>query len=226
MIRPLRAIARYLFSFRTRRILQFELFKLRPKLFGPRKQRVPAHSRLHLGCGTRKLPGWVNVDLSGADVNIDLAIRPFPFTSESFESVVSQHVVEHLDVEDEVFPVLSEIFRVLKPGGEFWVSTPDMEKLCRDYVETGGKKLHEYVMWRDPLSLPEGAPERFVLNRMFHQRGEHKNLFDFELLKWALEKAGFTSVTRVNEEDLLARFPDFPPRNDEIELLAVKCVKP
>lgn len=181
---------------------------------------------MHLGSGSRRLPGWVNVDLAGADVNIDLTVRPFPFESASFDAVVSQHVIEHLDIEDEAFPVLHEVYRVLKSGGEFWVSTPDMEKLLKYYFEDGCSKLHAYVMQRDPVSLPDGVPERFVVNRLFYQRGEHKNLFDFELLKWALEKSGFVNIARVDESDLLARFPSFAPRNDEIELLAVKCNKP
>lgn len=226
MSRPIRALARFLFSFRTRTIIRFELSKLRPKLFGPRKRRKPAHPLMHLGSGFRRLSGWVNVDLAGADINIDLTIRPFPFVSESFDAVVSQHVIEHLDIEDEVFPALHEVYRVLKSGGEFWVSTPDMEKLLKYYFEDGCNKLHEYVMRRDPLSLPDGVPKRFVVNRLFYQRGEHKNLFDFELLKWTLETCGFTDVKRVNEADLLKRFPGFPARDDEIELLAVHCIKP
>lgn len=221
-----RNIARFLFSYRTRNAVKFELTRLRAKIFGPRSQRKPAFPLMHLASGSRRLPGWVNVDLAGADINIDMTARPFPFVSNSFDAVVTQHLIEHLDIEEEVFPVFDEVFRVIKPGGELWLSTPDMEKICKHYMSDGGQELYQYMMKRDPLSWPEGLPPRFIMNRFFYQRGEHKNLFDFELMKWTLKKCGFADVLRVNEADLLKRFPGFPARYDDLEVLSVKCTKP
>jgi predicted SAM-dependent methyltransferase len=222
----LRPLMRLLFSSRTRNVMRLDLARSRARIFGPRRFRPPAIPRMHLGSGSRKLPGWLNVDLAGADINIDMTARPFPFPDCAFEAVVSQHLIEHLDIEDEVFPVFREVCRVLKPGGELWLSTPDMEKLCRQYLRDGAEDFYRYVQDRDPLSMPAGVPARFVLNTAFFQRGMHKNLFDLELLTWTLEKCGFSHVTRVTEEDLLRRFPDFPPRNDEIEVLSIRCTKP
>lgn len=224
--RLFRPLARYAFSDRTRVAVKFDLVRLRARLFGPRRILSPSSKRMHLGSGATYLPGWVNVDIAGADVNVDLTARPLPFATDFFEAVVSQHLIEHLDFESEVFPVLRELLRVLQPGGELWLSTPDMEKLCRLYLQTGGTGLYEYIRDRDPLSLPAEAPPAFALNTAFFQRGLHKNLFDFTLLTWVLEKAGFAEITRVGEQDLLDRFPGFPPRNDEVEVLAIRCRKP
>lgn len=210
----------------TKSVVKFEMVRRRTKWTNSSKQRPPASPLMHLASGGRYVPGWLNVDLFDADVHVDIAKQPLPFADSSFEAIVCQQLIEHLDIEEEVFPALSEVRRVLKPGCEFWVSCPDIEKMCREYLKDGGKSLYDYVKERDPSSLPTGLPHQFVINRMFYQRGEHKNLFDFALMKWTLEKAGFENIRRVSEADLLARYPDFPARDDEIELLAVCCSKP
>jgi predicted SAM-dependent methyltransferase len=223
---PLRRLGRYVFSDWTRRAIKFDLLRLRAKLRGPRRYRKPSSPLMHLGSGSNYVKGWVNVDVAGADVNIDLTARPLPFFDNCFEAVVSQHLIEHLDLETETFALLRESLRVLKPGGELWLSTPDLAKICRHYLEDGAHALSEYVRHRDPLSLPADAPERFVVNTLFFQRGYHRNLFDFELLSWALTRGGFGDIQRVDEKDLSERFPAFPPRNDDYEVLMVRCRKP
>ena len=221
-----RSIARTLFSERTKTAVKFDLLRLRTRMFGTRGIQIPRSPRMHLGSGYRRLAGWVNVDMMGADINIDMTARPFPFQDNVFEAVVSQHLIEHLDFESEVLPVFREVFRVLKPGGELWLSTPDMAKICHQYMADGGATLHKYILERDPRSLPQDALPSFAVNTMFFQRGLHKNLLDFALLEWILKKCGFAAITRVTENDLLARFPDFPPRNDDFEALSIRCNKP
>lgn len=59
--------------------------------------------------------GRVSVEVSGA--------TKLPFQDASFDTVVSWEVIEHIPVgtEKEMF---SEVNRVLKPGGSFYLSTP------------------------------------------------------------------------------------------------------
>lgn len=66
-------------------------------------------------------------------------------------------------------------------------------------------------------------PPQEMINRIFHQGGEHKNLFDFELLSWALKKAGFGSGEQVGEADFLNCFPEFPRRADDYHSLYVRA---
>jgi SAM-dependent methyltransferase len=220
-----RKLARFLWASRTRILIKFDLQRLRSRLFAPHRIIRPEQTKLHLGSGSKRLQGWLNADLAGADVNLDIGVNRFPFVNDTFESVVCQHVVEHLDMEDELLHMLREVRRVMKPGGEFWIATPDLEKICRGYVNEKAQSLFDYVLERDPLSLTPDAPPQNVVNTSFYERGLHKNLFDFDILAWVLKRCGFTTVARVAEHDLLERFPDFPPRNDDLESLYVRCVK-
>lgn len=65
----------------------------------------------------------VNIDPEyGCDLVFDVQ-KPFPLESNSFDTVVSMNVLEHIF---DFHPVFSEVHRVLKPGGTFASSTPFM----------------------------------------------------------------------------------------------------
>lgn len=53
---------------------------------------------------------------------VQCAVPPLPFEDESFDCVVSFQVIEHIRRDKEF---VSEVCRVLKPGGRFIVSTPN-----------------------------------------------------------------------------------------------------
>ncbi len=81
-------------------------------------------TRLNLGCGADILDGYVNVDLvrlDGVDVVHDMNVQPWPFEENSFDEIVANHVLEHLD---DVIGALREIWRVSKPGGIIKIRTP------------------------------------------------------------------------------------------------------
>ena len=185
---------------------------------------TPPSRRLHFGCGARRIPGWLNVDVVGSEFDIDLA-APLPWKDASFDCIVSQQVIEHLDIESEVMPLFGELARVSRTGAEVWLSCPDMAKVCRAYFEDNGQQLLEDRRSRVAVPWPDGMPYSQMLNIMFHQGNEHKNLYDFSLLKWLLEKHGFASVEHVNESALLSRFPEFPVRNDDFHALYVRAVR-
>ena len=98
-----------------------------------------------------------------------------------------------------------------------------MEKICRSYFEHRGVDLLEDRRTRWPDFTLQGMPQQQMINVYFHQRGQHKNLYDFELLKWALEQGGFVGVERKAEEDLLTRFPELPARYDDYSSLYVQA---
>lgn len=71
---------------------------------------------LDIGCGWRKTPGAVGMDVlaeSAADVVADLNER-WPFPDGRFDRIFANHVLEHVP---DVIHVIDEAWRVLTPGG-------------------------------------------------------------------------------------------------------------
>lgn len=85
-------------------------------------------TKLNLGCGRFPKPGFVNVDwvkAPGVDVIHDLTRLPYPFEDSTFERIEADHVLEHLP---EVFEVMAELHRLLKPGGELVLRVPHFSR--------------------------------------------------------------------------------------------------
>jgi len=68
---------------------------------------------LELGCVPKKLwPRSVAVDVNSsavADVLHDLNVFPYPFPDNSFDVVIAEHVIEHLD---DVVRVVEDMHRI------------------------------------------------------------------------------------------------------------------
>ncbi len=72
---------------------------------------------LDVGCGLRKTPGAIGMDVNprtGADVIHDLDDVPYPFADDAFDEVVGIHVIEHVH---DPMAVMAELHRVTRPGG-------------------------------------------------------------------------------------------------------------
>jgi SAM-dependent methyltransferase len=194
----------------------------------------------------RKYAGWLNIDLKNSDYNVDVAAGRLPWAGGSFHVIISLHFIEHLDLLDECLPLLFELHRLLCPGGELWLACPDMEKVCRAYLTGKLNQLLEDRRRRWPaydVGLPsrrrplESIPSRqkelvhhlplaYMVNDYFHQYGEHRNLYDEEILTWALATAGFMDVQRVDERALRSRFPEIWLKGDDCESIYIRAVKP
>ena len=221
----MKTLLKSLVSYEARQALRFDAQRWRARCRAPfTRPRGPLPEQLHVGCGTRRVAGWLNVDLAGSDQDVDLS-RPLPWARGHFRAVVSQHVIEHLELRRELIPLLRELRRVCRAGAEIWLSTPDLEVVCRGYLADRGRalvadRLSRHPGWEKQFA---GVPVQQVVNYLFHQMGQHKNLFDLELLAWALAQGGFGSCERVREADLLACFPEFPPRHDDAQSLCVRA---
>jgi predicted SAM-dependent methyltransferase len=212
------------FSPRTVSLMRFDALRQRARISNPSENIDPSETKLHVGCGKRLVPGWLNVDVAGTECTVDLACGCLPWRDGVFDAIVSQHVIEHLELMDEVLPLLLELRRVAKPGAEIWLSCPDLEKACRSYLDHKGADLLEDFITRFPELKEWREIPSHMINSLFDQQGEHKNLFDFDLLRWTCNKAGFVDCTRMQEADLLDRFPEFPRRNDDSHSIYVRAV--
>lgn len=96
-------------------------------------------SLLIVGAG----PTGVNIGDSMRDhydihtLDIDERVEPhtvgdmldMPFKDEQFNAVLSTHCLEHVKP-IQVFKALNEMYRVIKPGGEFYLTVPNLDLAC------------------------------------------------------------------------------------------------
>ena len=78
---------------------------------------------LDIGCGRKKYPGSIGVDMSPAgqaDVLCDWT-KTLPFRDSSFDEVRMIHIIEEVD---DIFRMLGEAHRVAKPGARVVIVTP------------------------------------------------------------------------------------------------------
>jgi hypothetical protein len=104
--------------------------------------------RLNLGCGGRPLADYINVDMDSLDqirarypdrtyaddlIVANLDIFNLPFEDDSVEEVRAEALIEHLPFIDEP-RFFREIVRVLKPGGQLYLTTVDFEKAAAQWL--------------------------------------------------------------------------------------------
>jgi predicted SAM-dependent methyltransferase len=78
--------------------------------------------KLNVGCGDKKVEGYVNVDVVGnPDKVCDLSTFPWPFEDNSADEIFAEHFLEH--VKDFEATIL-EIHRILKPNGKLCFRVP------------------------------------------------------------------------------------------------------
>lgn len=155
------------------------------------------YQRVHLGCGTKFIPGWIHIDAQSYDhIDFQQTIDTLPmFTDNSIDEIYACHVLEHIGRRDFI-RVLLEWNRVLKPAGTIRVSVPDWDAIIAEYQSSGGKNIH------DVMGLVVGG-QRDVWDF-------HCIIFNFMLLKQALEYCGFEKVSRYDSQTFLpADFDDY-----------------
>lgn len=160
---------------------------------------------LNIGCGPKSKsrlhrafhgPEWDEVRL-----DIDKSVEPdivgsivdmWEVPTASFDAVWSSHNVEHLHAH-EVQPAFREIRRVLKPGGFFFVTCPDVEVVARlitegkldepAYVSSAGPITPIDILFGHGASIASG--QRYMA---------HNTAFSLKRLGDQLVAAGFTEA--------------------------------
>lgn len=147
--------------------------------------------KFNIGCGGVKPEGWINTDKS-----YNLFLSGFALTSwiykESKKSkvtylnlnspwgiedncadvVYASHILEHLRPESRKLFV-EEVSRILKKGGVLRIVVPDLEALCRVYLdklEKGDKDASSYLLYWMNLHQDHLYPKNRPL---------YKKIYDF-----------------------------------------------
>jgi len=138
--------------------------------------------KLHLGCGSRYIPGFTHVDIHPAD-HIDLVcgVDRLPAIADgAAELVYACHVLEHFHRRD-TRRVLQEWYRVLKWGGTLRIAVPDLPALFELYI-------HDKV----ELSSVIGP----LYGRQDDLYNVHYTGFDFKTIWNDLDSVGFRDVRK------------------------------
>ncbi|HWY36413.1 MAG TPA: methyltransferase domain-containing protein, partial [Nitrosopumilaceae archaeon] len=93
---------------------------------------------------SQKLKSYINIDVEQKckpNKVLDFVRKPLPYKDGSIDEVVLFHTIEHIQKKFH-FSLFKSIFRVLKIGGSFIVSYPDL-------VETATRWLKNYQGKRD-----------------------------------------------------------------------------
>lgn len=148
--------------------------------------------KLHVGCGSVRIPGYVNVDiryLPNVDVvdNAELLRR---FNKETITEIYTCHVLEHFS-RWRVKTVLKRWYDLLQPKGILTISVPDFEAIVRRYQEKGNME--------ELIGLLYGGQE--------YKENSHYYCWDYKSLKRDLEKVGFVKIRRYTWQT--SNFKDF-----------------
>ena len=139
--------------------------------------------KLHLGCGTVRLEGFVNIDhrpTSATDLECDIV--QLPFHDDTVDRIETYHVIEHLG-RHEVPQALREWHRVLKPGATLVIECPDFDGAVREYLDGDEGRIDNIF----GLQRFDGDTHRFGYN--------------VARLERLLTKCGFSEVSRGEPQD-------------------------
>ncbi len=119
---------------------------------------------LNIGCGNRTYseypPGHqcINYDNRAELTHVDIlgdARNLEKFQSEEFDYILASDIIEHFPIA-ETSKIITEWMRVLKPGGIIEFRLPDLETICKDYVnkssqnrtdKPGDVPITEFFSW-------------------------------------------------------------------------------
>jgi predicted SAM-dependent methyltransferase len=148
-------------------------------------------NRLEIGGGPHAQTGFLHVDIDPGAHHLEWVAPAWdlPLPDGWASEIVAVHALEHVEPA-RLVETLAEWRRVLAPSARVQVHVPNGPALMRAFTERPvpekwpiiGSILGMYCSpdVRDPSGL--------------HHRSDHQLIFDLDLLRWALETAGFRDV--------------------------------
>ena len=150
--------------------------------------------KLHLGCGSVILDGWVNIDAEpykNKVVAMKLPAGLKKFKNDSARYIYVSHLLEHLEYRTEALELVRECHRVLIPGGILRIVVPGIERIIRAYVNND----EDFFKVQKELHPSWCATKLEHLMYALQQDGEHKYGYDFETISKLFSQGGFKKIT-------------------------------
>jgi len=137
--------------------------------------------RLNLGCELDKRSkeeGWVNVDIRPEcepDLVHDLT-KPLPYENNTVDEILAKDILEHFSWR-QVPDILKDWYRVLKPGAQIYIQTPDLATISSHILSNVLWTWEQISYWiYGEQNVPENA---------------HKSGFTISTLARLLTEVGF-----------------------------------
>jgi predicted SAM-dependent methyltransferase len=177
--------------------------------------------RLNLGCASRPLPGYINIDLDTLEqireryptIEIPEGLTVYqydifnlPFADASVAEVRSESMLEHLSFSQER-DFFMEMKRVIQPGGILNFSVPDFEVTVKQWMEAQDDWKDFYRT--DPEAIANchwfgtysyGVENRwgYLMASLFGPQNSpgqfHKNAFTVPKIRAILSRLGFREL--------------------------------
>tara|TARA_B100000575_G_C22882195_1_gene513925 strand:+ start:156 stop:665 length:510 start_codon:yes stop_codon:yes gene_type:complete len=162
--------------------------------------------KLHIG-GKEVKEGWKILNIQKNDgVDFLGSISDLSqFENDSIDQIYASHVVEHID-QKNIKKTLKGIHRVLKDGGKFFISVPDLDILCRIFIDKNAPIKVKYHVMR---MIYGGQTDEFD----YHYFG-----WNYEFLNNYLLEAGFKKNERVKTFDIFKDTSSYAPYGPLISL--------
>ena len=100
--------------------------------------------RFNMGCGRDRLEGYMGVDMH-SDTDIKMDIMELDLPEGCADEILGSHVIEHFP-QHRAPGVLANWHKTLKDNGKLVLEVPDLEGLCRDYLDQHGEDQHMTAM--------------------------------------------------------------------------------
>jgi len=137
--------------------------------------------KLNIGSGEDVMDGFINYDLHAQRADVRGDAKVLPFKNNSISEIVSLHLIEHLDFHAGLV-FLKEAYRILEPGGAFYIETPDLRALCEKVISVSEEEI--FNLYPQFFGFP-------------YQAGQsHDFLYTEVQLGWRLESVGFINISR------------------------------
>jgi predicted SAM-dependent methyltransferase len=133
--------------------------------------------------------GLYRIDGTSLFTRLDISTI-LPFEDGAVDWVYAEHLIEHVPLPVAV-GWLTEVRRVLAPGGLLRITTPDLRKYAESYVN-GDPFFDRHRRRLRMMKVGPPMPDRkaFMFNQIFYLYG-HKWIYDEAELRHVLSEAGF-----------------------------------
>ena len=150
-------------------------------------------TKLHVGCGDKIIPGYVNIDIQKAPgVDLIADISDLPYEKNSIFEIYSCANLDHFS-RHKWKDVLQHWYDLLIDGGLLRLSVGDFESICLQYLQN--RNIDELI--------------GLLLGGQKNKYDWHGMMFDYEYLSKHLKEIGFVKVDKYNWNDTVIKIDDY-----------------